>query len=517
MNTIYSTTCTSRNKVDVEGLFTQGFSQFDGWIDEMCQQFLQSTDSCDNLNISQLKTLFMDTNIPEKQIGMADYLDDFQHNILPHCSHLASPTYIGHMTSPLPNFVNQLSRLVMILNQNMMKIESCRGLCFLERQVLSMLHQEVFGLDEKCYQQYVQHASYNFGCFTSGGTVANITAMWIARNKMQNRSDNVQKKGIIIGSELMHYSFDKAADLLGLTLIRVPFDDHYQISIPHLAEALNKAKQQQQPIVSLVAIAGTTDFGSVDPISDMAKLAQLHQAYLHVDGAWGGAMILCEEGKVLLKNIEMADSVTIDGHKQLMTPIGCGILLTKDVDTLDEIRKEAPYAIRSTSLDQGRFTLEGTRPAMALYLHAAFHLLGKDGFGELLSKSLNRAKMMAKMLEETDEFELVHTPRMNLMVYRYLPVSYRGRTLTKEENENVSAFNVVLQKRQRALGNTFVSRTKRVTNLYPDQPLVLFRAVMLNPLTTRSDIQTVLADQLVIAENLEKEVQDKRIILGDYQ
>lgn len=512
MNT-YTNPLAVENNLDVEGLFTQGFSQFDGWIDEMCQQFLSSTDSRDSMKVSELKTLFTDTTIPAQQQSMGSYLEGFQNDILPHCSHLASPTYVGHMTSPLPNFVSQLSRIVMILNQNMMKIESCRGLNFLERQVLAMLHKEVFNLSEDSYLESVQDANVNFGCFTSGGTVANITAMWVARNKRQQADGTNTQRGVIIGSELMHYSFDKAADLLGLDLIRLPFDHEYRLSLTHLKEALNKVKEKNQPVVSLVAIAGTTDFGSVDPIAEMSELAQENGAHLHVDGAWGGAMVLCEEGKAILSDIHRADSVTIDGHKQLMTPIGCGLLLTREVETLGQIRKEAPYAIRSSSLDQGRFTLEGTRPAMALYLHAAFHLIGKSGYGELLSQSLSRAKAMAQILNETQEFELVHQPKMNLMVYRYLPEGYRERHLNEQENEYVNAFNVVLQKRQRALGNTFVSRTKRVTNLYPNQSLVLFRAVMLNPLTTRSHLQTVIADQLVIAESLEKEVREQGLDL----
>ncbi|EPO3035338.1 aminotransferase class V-fold PLP-dependent enzyme [Vibrio cholerae] len=514
---IYSNALTADNNLDVEGLFTKGFGQFDDWIDEMCQQFLHSNDSSDPIPVSELKTLFTDTTFPDQQQSMGQYLEEFQHQILPHCSHLASPTYVGHMTSPLPNFVSQLSRLVMILNQNMMKIESCRGLNFLERQVLAMLHKEVFHLDEEAYQQSVQDANVNFGCFTSGGTVANITAMWVARNQRQQKLEVSGSRGVIIGSELMHYSFDKAADLLGLDLIRLPFDNQYCLSLPHLKEALSQAQSNGQPVIALVAIAGTTDFGSIDPIADMAELAREQGAHLHVDGAWGGAMVLCDEGKAMLSDIHFADSVTIDGHKQLMTPIGCGLLLTRDVVTLGNIRKEAPYAIRSSSLDQGRFTLEGTRPAMALYLHAAFHLIGKSGYGELLSKSLARAKMLAQILNETQEFELVHEPKMNLMVYRYLPQGYRGRRLTEEENEFVNTFNVVLQKRQRSLGNTFVSRTKRVTNLYPDQPLVLFRAVMLNPLTTRTHLQTVIADQLVIAESLERELHEQGLALGGLQ
>ncbi len=511
---IYSNALAADSILDVEGLFTEGFGQFDGWIDEMCQQFLQSNDSCDSIPVSELKTLFTDTTIPDNQQTMQNYLNGFQQDILPHCSHLASPTYVGHMTSPLPNFVSQLSRLVMILNQNMMKIESCRGLNFLERQVLAMLHKEVFHLDEASYQQSVQDANVNFGCFTSGGTIANITAMWVARNQRQQQLEGSKAKGVVIGSELMHYSFDKAADLLGLELVKLPVDNEYCLSLPHLKEALREAKSNGQPVIAMVAIAGTTDFGSIDPIAEMAELAREQGSHLHVDGAWGGAMVLCDEGKAMLSDIHLADSVTIDGHKQLMTPIGCGLLLTRDVATLGNIRKEAPYAIRISSLDQGRFTLEGTRPAMALYLHAAFHLIGKSGYGELLSKSLTRAKTLAQMLDETEEFELVHQPKMNLMVYRYLPEGYRGRRLTAVENEFVNTFNVALQKRQRSLGNTFVSRTKRVTNLYPEQSLVLFRAVMLNPLTTRAHLQTVIADQLVIAESLEREVRDQGLDLG---
>ncbi|WP_339386599.1 aminotransferase class V-fold PLP-dependent enzyme [Vibrio caribbeanicus] len=512
---INSNAIATDSNLDIEGLFTEGFSQFDGWIDEMCQQFLKSNDSCDSMPVNELKTLFTDTNIPTQQQQMGQYLDEFQNHILPYCSHLASPTYVGHMTSPLPNFVSQLSRLVMILNQNMMKIESCRGLNFLERQVLAMLHKEVFHLNEKDYQQSVQDSNLNFGCFTSGGTVANITAMWVARNQRQQSLDISESRGVIIGSELMHYSFDKAADLLGLELIRIPVDEEYCISLPHLKEALKEVESKGQRVTAMVAIAGTTDFGSVDPIADMAELAHAQGAYLHVDGAWGGAMVLCDEGKVMLSDIHLADSVTIDGHKQLMTPIGCGLLLTREVTTLGSIRKEAPYAIRSSSLDQGRFTLEGTRPAMALYLHAAFHLIGKSGYNDLLSKSLARARVLAQILDDKQEFELVHSPKMNLMVYRYLPDGYRNRRLTESENEYVNWFNVALQKRQRSLGNTFVSRTKRTTNLYPGQALVLFRAVMLNPLTTDVHLETVVNDQLSIAEMLEKEVRNQSLNFGE--
>ena len=218
--------------VDVTPLFTENFNQFDDWIDELCQDFLKSSDNSDGADINQIQGQFNSAELPDNQWHMDEYLKLLQEDVLPHSSHLASPTYIGHMTSPLPNFVSQMSRLVMILNQNMMKIESCRGLHFLERQVLAMLHREVFGRTESFYQQFMHHRNANLGCFTSGGTIANITAMWMARNKAEAKADHdSDRKGVILGSELMHYSFDKAADLLGLKLVRLPVDDHYQLCL----------------------------------------------------------------------------------------------------------------------------------------------------------------------------------------------------------------------------------------------------------------------------------------------
>ncbi|EPJ48906.1 MAG: hypothetical protein OFPII_03820 [Osedax symbiont Rs1] len=504
-------------------LFSKGKNHARDQIDTLCDLFLSSDDSVDNApSMAHLQKLFSDIEMPQQPWKINDYLGLLGEQVLPHSSHLTAPTYIGHMTSPLPGFIRQLSKLVMVMNQNMMKMESCRGLSFLERQVLAMLHQSLFRRDDDFYQQVVQHRSLNLGCFTSGGTIANITAMWVALRRWKQRHEGTQQadacreapsRGVIIGSQLLHYSFDKAADLIGLRLIRLPVTDQYQLSLSELDAALKACDAEGEPIIALVGIAGTTDFGSVDPLHDLANIARERDIFFHVDAAWGGPMVLCGTGRALLDGIEKADSITIDGHKQLMTPMGCGILLTAHPEALQMIRQHAPYAIRETSLDQGRFTLEGSRPAMALYIHAAFHLLGRDGYSLLMEASLARTQVMAAMLREHAEFELVHQPRMNLLVFRYLPASMQGRTLSSQDNDNISAFNTQLQKRQRTQGSSFVSRTCRSTRHYEGQPLVLLRAVLLNPLTRKHHLQQVIDDLLGLGLVLETELFSDNTVL----
>ncbi len=519
MNQMTSSPVDAMTRADrfADALFSKSSDRTSDQIEALCDLFLASDDSIDNAPpMAELQQLFSNVEIPQQPWQINDYLGMLDHQVLPHSSHLTAPTYIGHMTSPLPGFIRQLSQLVMVMNQNMMKMESCRGLSFLERQVLAMLHRKMFHKDAEFYRQAVQHRTWNLGCFTSGGTIANITALWTALRRWQERNEVTSKpdhRGVIIGSELMHYSFDKAVDLLGARLIRVPVTDQYQLSLPDLDAALEDCEARGEPVVALVGVAGTTDFGSVDPLHELAAIARERDIHFHVDAAWGGPMVLCETGRALLDGIEKADTVTIDGHKQLMIPMGCGILLTSKPESLDTIRQQAPYAIRETSLDQGRFTLEGSRPAMALYLHAAFHLLGGDGYSQLMEASLARTQTLAAMLNVDDAFELVHQPRMNLLVFRYIPADMRGRELSQEDNNTINAFNTQLHKCQRALGSSFVSRTCRNVQKHQNQSLVLLRAVLLNPLTRQHHLQQVIDDLLSLGRKLEADLARGSVVL----
>lgn len=472
--------------------------------------FLNSTDATDDMPIETIRDKFMALDIPSQGSNVDAYLDKLDQDVLPHCSHLASPRYMGHMTSPIPSFLPEIGRLVQTLNQNVVKMETSRSLTFLERQVIGMLHREIFRFDHAFYQSHLQSISEALGIFTSGGTLANIGALWTAWRRAQDRhpaqmqeSVGTLNKPVIIGSELLHYSFDKGAHLLGAHLHKVPVNDRFQIDMDALREAIEQFKQAGQPIICIVAIAGTTDYGSVDDLRAICELAHDVEAHVHVDAAWGGGLILSECNRSLLDGIELADTVTIDGHKQLMLPLGCGLLFFRDPTFSQATVHHAPYAVRATSYDQGRFTLEGSRPVNALYLHAALHIIGKQGYDDLFTESLGRASYMAQAIDARAEFELIAPPSMNILAYRYIPQAYRGKPLDEQDNNHISQFNIALQKAQRQKGDSFVSRTFRPIRRYQNQSLALLRAVLLNPLTKHDDIDFLLNDQIQIARSLE--------------
>jgi putative pyridoxal-dependent aspartate 1-decarboxylase len=454
------------------------------------------------------------------------YLDYLEKNIVSHSVNVACPRYIGHMTSALPAFISEMGRLMLTLNQNTVKLETAKSLTYVERQVLSILHRFIYHFEDKFYEQHVQSAASTLGMITSGGTVANATALWCARNKalppdhgfagveLEGLPAALQHHGysnaVVLGSSLMHYSLEKSAGLLGLgtrSLIRIPVNHRNQVDLNKLRQALSECSRRGYLIVALVGIAGTTDSGSIDPLREIADLAKEYGTHFHVDAAWGGALLFSRKHASKLAGIECADSVTIDGHKQFYLPMGIGTVLLRDPYLAGQIEKKARYIVRPGSFDLGRRSLEGSRPGMVLLLHAALHLIGRRGYEILIDEGIGRAEYLARAIAARPEFELLVQPAMNIVVYRYLPRQYRtrrvSRNLSEQDQAVINEVNVSLQREQRRAGATFVSRTSLDWTMHGHTvPLVALRAVLANPLTTQRDIDAVLEDQIRLAEPL---------------
>lgn len=114
---------------------------------------------------------------------MSDHTEHLLDTLVSHSVHTSAPSFIGHMTSALPYFLMPLSKIMIALNQNLVKIETSKAFTPLERQVLGMLHRLIYGQDDKFYRKWMHSAKHSLGAFCSGGTIANITALWVARNK----------------------------------------------------------------------------------------------------------------------------------------------------------------------------------------------------------------------------------------------------------------------------------------------------------------------------------------------
>ena len=471
-------------------------------------------------SLKAIEADFSDAAIPEVPQFVSDYTDFVMDKLVAHSVHTSAPGFIGHMATPLPYFMLPLSRIMVALNQNLVKIETSKAFTPLERQVLGMLHGMVYERDENFYNDNLHNAQKALGAFCSGGTTANITALWVARNQMFPPTESFAglasdglvaamnskgyKKLVILVSERGHYSLGKAADVLGIgrsNVISIPTDERFKIDIDQLTQTCAQLTADNVGILSIVGIAGATETGQVDPLDEMAKVAEQYQTHFHVDAAWGGPTLLSNTYKYLLKGIELADSVTIDAHKQLYVPMGAGMVVFKNPSNLSAIEHHAEYILRAGSKDLGQYTLEGSRPGMAMLVHAAFNIIGRKGYEIIIDQNVTKAKIFAGMIDEHCDFELITDPELNILNYRYVPQAIQQKLEHSNEaqqlkiNEVLDRVNLRIQKQQRAAGKTFVSRTRFEQKKYSGNPVSMFRVVMANPMTTVDTLSSILDEQ----------------------
>jgi glutamate decarboxylase len=498
--------------------------RIDQAISDDLMGFLQEHIVAIERDIDEIEGDFSHSRIPEDPTYVSDYTEFLKEKLVSQSVHTASPGFIGHMTSALPYFMLPLSRILTALNQNLVKVETSRAFTPMERQVLAMLHRLIYSGSDDFYSQWIQNSSYALGAFCSGGTIANVTALWAARNRLCGPSGDfkgISREGLlkalqhldcqglaILVSRRGHYSLGKAADLLGIgrdNLIAVETDDNNRIDMKRLREHCARLRAEGIRPLSLIGIAGTTETGNVDPLEALADLAAELDCHFHVDAAWGGPTLFSDTYRGLLRGIERADSVTIDAHKQLYVPMGAGMVLFKDPATLSSIEHHAAYIIRRGSRDLGSRTLEGSRPGMAMLVHAGLSIIGRKGYELLIDQGIERARRFARRIDAHPDFELVTEPELNILTYRYIP-DWVQTALAQAPAERAARINELLdkvietiQKRQREAGKTFVSRTSLAPGRYKGDTITVFRVVMANPLTTEEILAAVLDEQCEIA------------------
>lgn len=478
--------------------------------------------------LTEIEKDFATSAIPEQPSFVSDHTHHLLDKLVAQSVHTSSPSFIGHMTSALPYFILPLSKLMVGLNQNLVKIETSKAFTPLERQVLGMMHRLIYQQNDDFYQDWMHSANHSLGAFCSGGTIANITALWVARNIMFKPDGDfrgIAREGMykalkhynydgvaILVSERGHYSLKKAADVLGIgrdSVISIPTDKNNKIDCQQLAAKCQQLTEQNIKILSIVGVAGTTETGNIDPLDQMADIAEQYQCHFHVDAAWGGATLLSNNYRKLMTGIERADSVTIDAHKQMYVPMGAGLVIFKNPASVAAIEHHAEYILRKGSKDLGSHTLEGSRPGMAMLVYASLHIISRQGYEMLIDQSIAKARYFADIIDQHDDFELVTEPELCLLTYRYVPkqvqalLATANRDMQQQVNGLLDKLTKFIQKRQRENGKSFVSRTRIEVDKYGGDKTLVFRVVLANPLTTETILQDILAEQALLAQESE--------------
>ncbi|MEM4576065.1 MAG: tyrosine decarboxylase MfnA [Candidatus Nezhaarchaeales archaeon] len=245
------------------------------------------------------------------------------------------------------------------------------------------------------------------GAIVSSGSEANVIALWAARNY-------TKKREIIVPSSC-HISIYKAADLLGLRVIRVPLNSDFTVDVDYVRRSITKNT------AAIVGIAGTTALGVVDPIVELSELAVERNVYLHVDAAFGGMVLpfLRDLGYTVPDfdfRLEGVQSITVDPHKMGFVPIPAGGILFKDPELVDSITFRTPYLAGGNAKS---FTIAGSRPGGSVTaVWTLLRVLGKEGYRNMISKCMKLTERLSKEIENDGHLELLVKPVMNIVGIR---------------------------------------------------------------------------------------------------
>jgi aromatic-L-amino-acid/L-tryptophan decarboxylase len=299
----------------------------------------------------------------------------------------------------------------------------------------------------------------NGGAFTSGGMVSNLTALAAAREFTLPRSRHeglAGKRVALYCSSEAHYSVKRAAEILGIGADNVrglPIDKTRRVESSDVTKAIDQDVKNGITPMAVVATAGTTLTGAIDPIAELAEVCKQKNVWFHVDGAYGLPAASLAEYKQKFLGLGQADSVTVDAHKWLYLPKACGVVLVKHRNTLAAaFSHNENYMLHDESqMNPVDMTLEYSRPFRALKLWLAFRVHGAEQFRSAIRNNLAQAKLCKELVEAEEELELLVEPQLSTVPFRHVPKHLQNNEAALNEH------NLKLVKYMQDDGRVYVS------------------------------------------------------------
>lgn len=336
------------------------------------------------------------------------------------------------------------------------------------------------------------------GIFTTGGSNSNLLSILVARNKhfpeLKQKGLNQSKPLCIFTSADAHYSFDKAAFITGIgtdNVITIPYDDEGAMDINALESAITKSRNDGKIPFYVCATAGTTELGAFDDINAISQIAKKENLWFHVDGSWGGPLIMSQKTNHLFKGIDQADSFAWNPHKLMNVPLVCAALLFKDEQDLAEATasQNTDYIFHEHEdkyYDLGTKSLQCGRKNDALKIWAAWHFYGDEGYQKRINNSLDLAQYATSIVDKNPSLELLAPTKTLNVNFRYLP----------KYQTDINAFNLKVRDALYKSGKTLV-------NYCHLNGIVSIRLVLVNGELQKSDIDTFFKHFIEAAQNLE--------------
>jgi len=261
------------------------------------------------------------------------------------------------------------------------------------------------------------------GLFVSGGSMANLTALVAARHvRLEDRTDGA----VIYYSDQTHSSIDRALRVIGFMpeqLRRIASDGEFRLPMDVLAERVREDRQAGLRPFAVIANAGTTSTGAIDPLEEIAQFAREQDLWMHVDGAYGAAAVISDRGRTLLHGIELADSLSFDPHKWLFQTIECGCVLLRDASLLKKTYRIMPEYLADvhrnvTEVNPCDYGIQLTRGFRALKVWMSIQYFGLDAFQAAVDRGFALAEIAERKLRDMANWEVVTPAQMGIVCFR---------------------------------------------------------------------------------------------------
>ncbi len=352
--------------------------------------------------------------LPKEGMPWPAVLEQFERQVVTPTNHVDHPRFFAYI--PLANNFAGVMADALAAGYNIFNAVWLQGAgaAQVERLTVDWLRQ-IFGLPAAAG-----------GSFVSGGSMANLTGLAVAR---QVRLGGDMGGAVAYCSDQIHFAISRGMRVLGFApeqLRKLPSDEGFRLSLADLRAAIAADRGAGRRPFCVIATAGTTNTGAVDPLEELADLCREEGLWLHVDGAYGAPAMLCERGKRALRGLERADSLALDAHKWLFQPIECGVALVRERRWLAETFKEQPEYLKDVEQagEEINFGYQGvqlTRQFRALKLWMTFKVFGLDAISEAIAAGFENAERAEALLREAGCWEIVTPAQMAVVTFRYRP------------------------------------------------------------------------------------------------
>ena len=446
-------------------------------VDWMVQRLAHLRESSLGQELSREQTeKLLREALPEEPSNFDQVFDEYTRKVAPNVIQLDHPRFFAFVPSA-PNFVSVLAD-ALVAGTNVF------AGTWLESSGPSQV--ELIVID--WFKQMLGLPAEAAGLLVSGGSVANLTALAVARRAVLNDETS---DAVVYLSEQTHASIDRGLRLLGIhlrQLRRIPTDPQFRLDTTKLAERIGLDRKAGLRPWVVIANAGTTNTGAIDPMREIAEIAREHSLWMHVDAAYGGFAALTARGRELLAGIERADSVVLDPHKWFYCPFEAGCVIVRHGRLMRETFRILPEYMVDVAREEREvnfcdYGVQLTRSFRALKVWMAVKTFGARRLREVIDQCLDLTAYAARLLQNSPHLEIATGPSLGIFTFRYVP-----KKLPDSETEG----EVYLNRLNEALAARIIASRQLMLSSTRLGSRHVLRFCVLNHRTRKEDVREAL-------------------------